>query len=110
MSELELKEFNDFVYPGHTSVVDGFPPNYPLTNTAVTGLVGNAAPGYFSDPGPFPAGTVFRNDILRTDEQIGLFGEINYELIPNSLELTLVQGITTLKLIWKVLQIHLSLT
>ena len=89
MSELELKEFNDFVYPGHTSVVDGFPPNYPLTNTAVTGLVGNAAPGYFSDPGPFPAGTVFRNDILRTDEQIGLFGEINYELIPNSLELTL---------------------
>ena len=43
MSELELKEFNDFVYPGHTSVVDGFPPNYPLTNTAVTGLVGNAA-------------------------------------------------------------------
>ena len=32
----------------------GFGPNYPLTNTAVTGLMGNAAQGYFSDQGPFP--------------------------------------------------------
>ncbi|HAK98951.1 MAG TPA: hypothetical protein DCP14_06340, partial [Rhodobiaceae bacterium] len=49
----------------------------------------NAAPGYFSDPGPFPAGTVFRNDILRTDEQMGLFGEFNYEIVPNMLDITL---------------------
>ncbi|MGC6522237.1 MAG: TonB-dependent receptor [Candidatus Micropelagos thuwalensis] len=93
MSELELKELNDFVYPGHVNVVSasgvGFPPNYPLTNTAVTGVVGNAAPGYFSDPGPFPAGTVFRNDVLRTDEQLGLFGEVNYEVVPNTVEVTL---------------------
>ena len=93
MSELELTEFNDFIYPGHVLVVDaegnGFPAQYPLTNPAVTGLVGNAAPGYFSDPGPFPAGTVFRNDILRTDEQMGLFGEFNYEIVPNMLDITL---------------------
>ncbi len=58
-SDLELTELNDFTYPGSEAVVGfngviGFGPNYPLTNTAVTGLVGNAAPGYFSDPGPFP--------------------------------------------------------
>ncbi|MBT8443289.1 MAG: TonB-dependent receptor, partial [Gammaproteobacteria bacterium] len=83
-SDLELKERNDFTYPGSTSVIGingsvGFPDNYPLTNTAVTGDVGSAFPGYFSDPGPFPAEVVFRNDILRTDEQVGVFGEFSYD-------------------------------
>ncbi len=88
--DLELTELNDFTYPGSvnaTSYADdgqggrvlGFGPNYPLTNTAVTGLVGNAAPGYFSDAGPFPAGVIFRNDIKRTDEQLGIFGEASYD-------------------------------
>ena len=84
-SDLELAERNDFVYPGSTQVLGfngqtGFAPNYPLTNTAVTGEIGNAAPGYFSDAGPFPAGTIFRNDVLRTDEQIGVFGEATFDL------------------------------
>lgn len=84
-SSLELTELNDFTYPGSEFVVGfngviGFGPNYPLTNTAVTGEVGNASPGYFSDPGPFPAGVIFRNDILRTDEQVGFFGELTYDL------------------------------
>ena len=79
-SDLELAERNDFYYPGSTRVVGfngelGFARNFPLTNTAVTGEVGNAAPGYFSDPGPFPDGVIFRNDVLRTDEQLGVFGE-----------------------------------
>jgi outer membrane receptor protein involved in Fe transport len=88
--DLELKEFNDFTYPGSVnaaSYVDdgqggrvlGFGPNYPLTNTEVTGLVGNASPGYFSDPGPFPSDVIFRNDIKRTDEQLGIFGEATYD-------------------------------
>ena len=88
--DLELKEVNDFTYPGSvnaTSYADdgaggrvlGFGPNYPLTNVAVTGLVGNAAAGYFSDPGPFPAGVIFRNDVLRTDKQLGIFGEATYD-------------------------------
>jgi iron complex outermembrane receptor protein len=87
---LELTEVNDFTYPGSvnaTSYADdgqggrvlGFGPNYPLTNTAVTGEVGNASPGYFSDPGPFPDGVIFRNDILRTDDQLGIFGEATYD-------------------------------
>ena len=84
-SDLELAEINDFHYPGSEFVVGfngniGFGPNYPLTNTAVTGQVGNASPGYFSDPGPFPEGVIFRNDVLRTDEQLGLFGEASFDL------------------------------
>jgi outer membrane receptor protein involved in Fe transport len=77
-SDLELTEFNDFVYPG--SIPYNFAPNYPLTNTAVTGQVGSAAEGYYSDPGPFPEGVIFRNDIRRTDKQLGVFGEATLDL------------------------------
>ena len=94
-SDLELKERNDYVYPGSVNVLGfdgvstGFAPNFPLTNTQVTGEIGNAAPGYFSDPGPFLAPTIFRNDILRTDEQTGVFGEASYEVLEDTLTLTL---------------------
>lgn len=83
--DLELKELNDFTYPGSIDaigfdgVTTGFAPNYPLTNTAVTGEINSAAPGYYSDPGPFPSGVIFRNDVLRTDEQLGVFGELTYD-------------------------------
>ena len=84
-SDLELAERNDFVYPGSTQVLGfngqtGFAPNYPLTFTEVTGEIGNASPGYYSETGPFPEGTIFRNDVLRTDEQIGVFGEATFDL------------------------------
>jgi iron complex outermembrane recepter protein len=84
-SDLELLELNDFVYPGSTMVEGfngqiGFAPNYPLTNTSVTGEIGNASPGYFSDPGPFPAGVIFRNDVKRTDKQLGFFGETTFDI------------------------------
>ena len=86
MSDLELVEVNDFTYPGSVNaiasdgVTRGWAPNYPLTNTTVTGLVGNAGPGYFTYPGPFPPDVIFRNDIRRTDEQIGIFGEVGFDL------------------------------
>lgn len=85
-SDLELTELNDFIYPGSVNaigfdgVTTGFAANYPLTNTSVTGEVGSASPGYFSDAGPFPEGVVFRNDILRTDKQMGVFGEATFDL------------------------------
>ncbi|GHA97992.1 TonB-dependent receptor [Algimonas arctica] len=83
-SDLELTELNDFTYPGSVNAVgfngqSGFAANYPLTNTAVTGAVGIASPGYFSEAGPFPEGVIFRNDILRTDKQIGIFGETTFD-------------------------------
>ncbi|MEQ9316623.1 MAG: TonB-dependent receptor [Henriciella sp.] len=92
-SDLELAERNDFTYPGSTMVqyTDGsvgFAPNYPLTNTDVTGEIGSASPGYFSQAGPFPEGVIFRNDVLRTDEQIGVFGETTFDFT-DQLALTL---------------------
>jgi len=91
-SDLELKERNDFTYPGSLDAISfdgvttGFGPNYPLTNgdfpcqPGVDPPACRAAPGYFSDPGPFPDGVIFRNDVMRTDEQVGVFGEISFDL------------------------------
>ncbi|MEL6258379.1 MAG: TonB-dependent receptor, partial [Pseudomonadota bacterium] len=94
-SDLELTERNDFNYPGSVSVRGadgvtlGFVPNFPLTNGAATpGEVGNESQGFFSDPGPFPAGTIFRNDVRRTDEQFGLFGEATFDVVPDRLAVT----------------------
>ncbi|WP_317933215.1 TonB-dependent receptor [Halioxenophilus sp. WMMB6] len=71
-SDLELKERNDFNYPGSTVIQGfgqvGFSPNYPFST------------GYTSDGGPFPAGVIFRNDIKRTDEQFGAFGEVTFDI------------------------------
>ena len=79
MSEMELKERVDFSYPG-SKFVDawgagsgdgfGFAPNYNYTSEG----------GYRSGVGPYPADTVFRNDVLRTDEQMGVFGELSYDI------------------------------
>ena len=83
-SESELIEVNDFTYPGSVHAVSfngtkGYAPNYPLTNTSVTGVVGNAGEGYYTYPGPFGNGIIFRNDVRRTDEQFGVFGEVVYD-------------------------------
>jgi outer membrane receptor protein involved in Fe transport len=71
-SDLELRERNDFTYPGSEDAFifgsPGFSPNFPFST------------GYFSDPGPFPEGVIFRNDVLRTDEQLGVFGEFSFDL------------------------------
>lgn len=77
-----LKERNDFHYPGSQFVegfspgVVGFAPNYPFMT------------GFTSDPGPFPAGVIFRNDVKRTDEQFGLFGEASFDVVPDLLTAT----------------------
>lgn len=72
-SDMEVAERNDFTYPGSTQVdgygvQTGFSPNYPFMT------------GYTSDPGPFPPGVIFRNDVLRTDVQYGIFGEATFDL------------------------------
>lgn len=71
-SDMELTERNDFTYPGSTRVDGygvqiGFSPNYPFMT------------GYVSDPGPFPDGVIFRNDVKRTDQQLGVFGETTFD-------------------------------
>ena len=94
-SDQELIERNSFTYPGSVNVrgadnvTTGFLPNFPLTNGAATpGNVGNESDGFFTDPGPFGEGVIFQNDIRRTDRQYGIFGEINYDLIPDTLTVT----------------------
>ena len=76
-SDLELKERNDFAYPGNVIAqpFGPFAPNFPQE-------------GFTSDPGPFPADTIFRNDIRRTDEQYGIFGEASFDVVPDLLTLT----------------------
>ena len=83
-SDLELAERNDFTYFGSVNAnVFGeaapgrnFAENFPYET------------GYSSLPGPFPEPVIFRNDILRTDEQFGIFGEVSFDLT-EQFELTL---------------------
>ncbi len=76
-SNLQLQERNDFEYPGNIAAqpFGPFAPNF-------------AFPGFTSIDGPFPPETIFRNDILRTDKQFGLFGEASYDVIPDLLTAT----------------------
>ena len=78
-SDLELEERNDFSYPGNKYVTVwgagsgdgfGFAQNYNYDATS----------GYRPGEGPYPADTIFRNDVQRTDEQFGLFGELTFDL------------------------------
>jgi len=87
MSDLEMIEHNEFTYPGSAKLVAQYSPNYPHTNPQ-PGQGGNAGAGWYSQPGPYNAPIIFVNDILRTDEQFGVFGEVNIALQDN-VELTL---------------------
>ncbi len=79
-SDLQLDERNNFNYPNNVNANVfgslGFFENFPQTT------------GFVSDPGPFAPETIFRNDIRRTDEQLGFFGEVNFDLVPDTLTVT----------------------
>jgi iron complex outermembrane receptor protein len=73
-SDMEIREDNQFTYPGSAQTLAGdgvsvgFGPNF-------------SAPGASVDnPGLWDEGVIFRNDVLRTDEQMGLFGEVNFDI------------------------------
>jgi iron complex outermembrane receptor protein len=77
-SDMEFTERNDFTYHNSQTVQAwgggrgdglGFAPNSTF-NT----------PGYRSNTGPFAPGIIFRNDIRRTDEQLGVFGEVTFDI------------------------------
>ena len=57
-----------FVPTGQATVSMGFGPNFSATGASV------------SDTGQWPEAVIFRNDVLRTDEQTGAFGEITYDV------------------------------
>ena len=87
MSDTTLTELNQFNYPGSVGNDITYAANYALTDTSVSGSINNASPGWYS-AGPFSEPVIFFNDIKRTDEQKGFFGELNIALSDTS-ELTL---------------------
>jgi outer membrane receptor protein involved in Fe transport len=81
-SEMELTEIVDFSYPGSKTVNAwgggyngtglGFAENYNYPY--------DGQGGYKPGAGPYPRDTVFRNDVLRTDDRMGIFGEVTFDL------------------------------
>ena len=74
-SDLQLEERVDFSYPSINKI--NFFDFYegggiPIDNLPFPGSV-------ITEPGPYPDDTVFRNDVRRTDEQYGIFGELSYD-------------------------------
>ena len=68
-SDLEIREVNDFTYPGSEQLGDdSYGPNFSAQGASV------------SDTGVWPEGVIFRNDVLRTDKQYGVFGELNVDI------------------------------
>lgn len=68
-SNLELREDAKFTYPGSELLGDeSFGPNFSAQGASV------------SDTGVWPEGVIFRNDVLRTDEQLGAFGELTIDM------------------------------
>lgn len=75
-SDLELQERVDFRYPGMLKA-NFFGQDYDGIDSALNYAFDN---DYSSQTGAFPRDTVFRNDIQRTDEQLGVFGEVTFDL------------------------------
>lgn len=92
MSDLELKERNAFTYPGTVNARTWWNEFYdPTGATKPLGFLPNytfAGADYSSNPNdPFNRdasgnnnGVVFLNDVLRTDKQYGIFGEVTADL------------------------------
>ena len=88
-SEMELTEDVNFSYPGskfvnvwgggYNGTGFGFPTNYNYPY--------DGQGGYNVGSGPYPRDTIFRNDILRTDDRMGVFGEVTFDLT-DSLSIT----------------------
>ena len=70
-SDTVLEEVVDFSYPGNKFIFGGagYPDNFRFPG-----------PGYSSDDTAFPEDTIFRNDIRRTDKQLGVFGEGTFDI------------------------------
>ena len=86
-SDTTLTELNQFNYPGSVGNDITYACNHALTDISVSGIINNASPGWFS-AGPFCEPVIFFNDIKRTDEQKGFFGELSIATSDTS-ELTL---------------------
>jgi len=84
-SDTELQERVDFTYPGSIKAQgwggEGSGPGFSSVNYSY-------GDGFLSSNEPFAPGAIFRNDIKRTDEQKGVFGELSYD-VTDELSVTL---------------------
>ncbi|MBK1638551.1 outer membrane receptor protein involved in Fe transport [Rhodothalassium salexigens DSM 2132] len=79
--DLKLKDRGNFQYFGSQFVLDkegrrGFAQNAPLPGATTI------------DPNPRDPGVAFFNDITRTEEQIAVFGEATFEVVPGLWDVT----------------------
>jgi outer membrane receptor protein involved in Fe transport len=79
---MELVENNSFTYPGAelATGVGPFVPDGVPTNGVGFAPNQSAQGATISDPGVWPEGVIFRNDVERTDEQLGIFGEATMDI------------------------------
>ena len=68
-SDSEIREDAQFTYLGSELLgAESFGPNFSAQGASVR------------DPGLWAEGVIFRNDVLRTDEQIAAFGELTFDI------------------------------
>ena len=76
-SDSYVTERVSFTYPGSTMAQgwggEGTGPGFAYPNYSYSD-------GYLYANDPYAPGEIFRNDIKRTDEQLGVFGELTYDL------------------------------
>ncbi|MBT3799414.1 MAG: TonB-dependent receptor [Porticoccaceae bacterium] len=76
-SETTLQERVGFTYPGSIKAQGwggaGSGPGFASPNYSY-------GDGYLSTNEPYAPGEIFRNDIERTDDQMGVFGELSYDI------------------------------
>jgi outer membrane receptor protein involved in Fe transport len=70
----EIETQDDYFYLATADL--GFAPNAPISDA------------FQVNPETRPPGVAFFNDIFRSEEQIAVFGELSYEIIPDTLTLT----------------------
>lgn len=94
VSETELKELNEFLYFGMPDIkVDGDGDDDMSTGTPLTDQWANSygynVAGTSAATSQFGKYTGFRNDVTRTDEQMGVFGQVGFDIIEDTLNATI---------------------
>lgn len=73
--DFEIRTQDDFLYLAVEEL--GFAPNAPIPGAAA------------NNPNTRAPGVAFFNDVIRTEEQVALFGEASFDVLPALLEVTL---------------------
>ncbi|MAI90009.1 TonB-dependent receptor [Ponticaulis sp.] len=88
-SDIQFFQPGLFEYVADYSAADGVPPYWASFFAA--GTVPQLVPptdATLYNSNPRPEGVTFYNDVTRSEEQIAVFGELSYDLIPDTLTVT----------------------